>query len=140
MRYLLDTNVLSEAARPQPEPRVVEWLRSQPATDLGISVLTLGEIGKGVALLPAGARREALERWVAADVREQFAGRVLDIDHTVALAWGRLAAEGRRQGREPPVIDGLLLATAATHHLIFVTRNTDDCEGRGVPVLNPWND
>ena len=137
-RFLLDTNVLAEAARGGPDSPVVRWLREQPALDLAISVLTLGEIHKGVALLPQGARRTALERWLATDLPRQFLGRVLPIDEAVASAWGRLAAAGRQQGRELPVIDGLLLATVAVHGLTLVTRDEADCADRGVPVLNPW--
>jgi hypothetical protein len=116
----------------------VTWLREQSALDLAISVLTLGEIRKGVALLPQGARRTALERWLSTDLPRQFLGRVLPIDEPVAEAWGRLAAAGRQQGRELPVIDGLLLATAAVHGLTLATRDEADCADRGVPVLNPW--
>lgn len=139
MRFLLDTNVLTEAAKPEPAPRVVEWLRAQPALDLAISVLTLGEIQKGVTLLPDGKRRAKLERWLTSDLPRQFLGRVLPIDDGVALEWGRLAARGRRQGRELAVIDGLLLATAAVHDLTFVTRNERDLGDRGVPLYNPWD-
>jgi len=137
-RFLLDINVLAEAARGSAGAPVVVWLRAQPALDIAISVLTLGEIQKGVALLPQGARRTALEHWLAADLPRQFLGRVLPVDEAVAAAWGRLAAAGRQQGRELPVIDGLLLATAAVHGLTLVTRDEADCADRGVPVLNPW--
>lgn len=138
MRFLLDTNVLAEGARPDPNPRVVEWLRAQVALDLAISVLTLGEIRWGIALLPGGKRRTTLGRWLATDLPQQFLGRVLEIDDAVALEWGRLTAMGRQRGRELPVIDGLLLATAAVHGLTFVTRNERDCAHRGVPLHNPW--
>lgn len=138
MRFLLDTNVLAEAAKPGPDPRVGAWLRAQAPLDLAISVLTLGEIRKGAARLRARKRRARLERWVASDLPGQFLGRVLAIDEAVALEWGRLAAAGRRRGREVPVIDGLLLATAAVHGLTFVTRNERDCGDRGVPLYNPW--
>lgn len=138
MRFLLDTNVLSEPARPQPEPSVLEWMRAQSSLDLAISVLTLGEIEKGITLLPSGRRRSALESWLASDLPRQFTGRVLAVDTDVALTWGRLSAEGRRVGRELPVIDGLLLATAAVHGLTLVTRNEGDCRNRGIPVFNPW--
>ena len=138
MRFLVDTNVLAEAAKPSPDPRVVAWLRGQGPLDLAISVLTLGEIRKGAALLPAGKRRRRLEHWLASDLPRQFLGRVLAIDEAVTLEWGRLAASGRQRGRELPVIDGLLLATAAVHGLTFVTRNERDCGDRGVPLHNPW--
>lgn len=138
LRFLLDTNVLTEGAKPAPDPRVVEWLHAQASLDLAISVLTLGEIQQGVALLARGKRRARLEAWLATDLPRQFLGRVLPVDAAVALAWGRLGAGGRRQGRTLPVIDGLLLATAAEHGLTFVTRNERDCGDRGVALHNPW--
>ncbi|MBI4513506.1 MAG: type II toxin-antitoxin system VapC family toxin [Gemmatimonadetes bacterium] len=140
MRFLLDTNVLSEAAKPRAAPHLVEWLRGQSPLDLAVSVLTLGEIERGVSLLPKGPRRRALERWLSVDLPRQFLDRVLPIDLEVARVWGRLAAEGKRAGRELPVIDGLLLATAAVHRLTLVTRNEADCRDRGVPVHNPWSE
>lgn len=138
MRYLLDTNVLSEPARPEPDSRVVGWLREQSSLDLAISVLTLGEIGKGVELLPAGSRREELKEWLETALPDRFRGRVLEVDEAVARRWGELAADGRRSGRPLPVTDGLLLATAAVHGLTFATRNVRDCGNRGVSVLDPW--
>ena len=140
MRYLLDTNVISEAARPRPDPGVVSWLEARAPTDLSISVLTLGEIAKGAALLPESGRRKRLEEWVGAELPMAFQGRVLGIDGAVAIGWGRMAAAARVDGRALPVIDGLLLATAGAHDLVFVTRNVADCADRGVPILNPWSD
>lgn len=140
MRFLLDTNVLSEAARPNPNPGLAEWLDAQSTLDLSISVLTLGEIRKGILLLPEGRKRERLHQWLRADLTRQFTDRILPVDQGVALAWGRLAAEGRSSGRRLPAVDGLLLATAARHDLTFVTRNARDCADRGVPVLDPWSD
>ena len=140
MRYLLDTNVISEPARPLPDSRVDAWLGAQSPLQLAVSVITLGEIRKGVELLTSGARRVALEQWLEVDLPRQFRGRLLAIDDAVAHEWGRLTAAGRRVGRELPVIDGLLLATAAVHKLILATRNEHDCAGRGIPVYNPWTD
>jgi toxin FitB len=138
VRYLLDTNVLAEPARPRPDAGVIAWLEARPAIELAISVLTLGEIEKGVQLLPAGPKRERLAEWLAAELPQQFTGRILSVDERVSREWGRLTAEGRRAGRELPVVDGLLLAAAAAHGLTFVTRNERDCSGRGVPILNPF--
>jgi predicted nucleic acid-binding protein len=138
VRYLLDTNVLSEPARPVPDARVVAWLEARVPLECALSVLTLGEIQKGVSLMPEGRRRDHLGEWLATELPRQFAGRILAIDERVTMAWGRLMAEGRRAGREPPVIDGLLLATAEVHGLTFVTRNERDCTDRGIPILNPW--
>ena len=138
MRFLLDTNVLSEPARRDPDKQVVGWFRGLAPLDTCISVLTLGEIGKGVSLMPPGPRKETLRIWLNKDLPLRFRGRTLPVDEEVALRWGELEAEGRRIGRPLPVIDGLLLATASTHDLTFVTRNLRDCGDRGVPVLDPW--
>jgi len=137
--FLLDTVVLSEPAKPLPNPGAVAWLRAQPPLELRVSVLTLGEIERGIALLASGRRRQELRVWVQTELPRQFAGRILPVDEAVARAWGRLAAEGGRGGRPLPVIDGLLLATASVHDLTLVTRNERDCAERGVPVHNPWS-
>jgi len=119
---------------------VLKWLRHHSSLDLAISVLVLGEIANGVALMAPGRRKELLAEWLEQDLRPRFRGRVLAVDETVALAWGHLAAEGRRAGRELPVVDGLMLATAQVNDLTLVTRNAGDCGDRGVPVLDPWAD
>ena len=134
--FLLDTNVISETRRRTPAPRVVAWLgRADPAA-LFISVLTLGEIAKGVASL---ARRDPeaaapVGEWFAG-IRRHFADRLVGIDPAIAEEWGRLSA-----ARPLPVIDGLLAATARVRGLTLVTRNVDDVAGTGAPTLNPWSD
>ena len=138
MPFLLDTNVLSEPARPSPDQGVLSWLRDVDPLDAYLSVLTLGEIEKGVSLMAPGPRKAALGQWLAHGLPERFPGRILPVNRAVALAWGDLDAEGQRTGRPLPVVDGLLLATARAHQLTFVTRNLRECGDRGVPVLNPW--
>lgn len=138
VRYLLDTNVLSEPARPIPNGNLLEWLEEQLQIDLTISVLTLGEIEKGIEQLPPSRKRARLREWFEVDLPRRFRDRILPIDYRVARQWGRLTAEGQSCGRPLPVIDGLLLATAVTYDLVFVTRNESDCADRGVPILNPW--
>ena len=138
MRYLLDTNVISEPFKRSPESRVVDWLASQSPLDLCISVLTLGELTMGFELAAAGKRREELQSWVTQDLPRRFVGRLLPVTDDIAREWGRLSADGRIRGRELPSVDGLLLATASIHQLTFVTRNERDCSGRGIPTLNPW--
>jgi hypothetical protein len=138
MRYLLDTNVISEPFKRSPEPKVIQWLEEQSSLDLCISVLTLGELTMGFELAPAGKRRDELQQWVTQDLPRRFVGRLLAVDDTVAREWGRISATGRANGRELPATDGLLLATARVHSLVFVTRNERDCADRGVNVLNPW--
>lgn len=116
------------------------WTRAQSMLDLGISVLTLGEIEKGIALLTTDARRTQLTIWARIELPRQFSSRLLPVTEAIALSWGRLSAEGQARGRMLPVVDGLLLATAAEHRLTLVSRNVSDCANRGVPVYDPWSD
>lgn len=138
MPYLLDTNLLSEAARPDPDPGVFRWLQGLDPLEAYLSVLTLGEIQRGLTLMPPGPRKAALRSWLRHDLPERFRGRILPVESDVALAWGELDAQGQRMGRPLPAIDGLLLATAQAYDLTFVTRNVRDCGDRGVDVFNPW--
>lgn len=136
--FLLDTNVISELLRPKPAPAVVEWLAGQPARHQYLSVLTLGELSRGVALMPAGRRRSALLEWVSEAIPREYAGRLLPVDAQVSARWGTLDAESRKRGRPLGTVDGLLVATATVHALTLVTRNVSDVSDRGVDVLNPW--
>lgn len=139
MSYLIDTNVLSELRRKQADGRVLEWFAARAAQSLFLSVLTLGEIRKGIAALDANlvhaARRQALNDWLEVDLPTFFLGRVLEVDANVADRWGRLQAQA---GRPLPAIDSLLAATALQHQLTLVTRNVRDFEGLGLSLLNPW--
>jgi len=104
-----------------------------------LSVLTLGEIRKGVAALAHGKRRTRLETWLAVELKPRFSGRIVPIDDAIADLWGQLAYDAKRQGRTLPIIDGLLAATALQLDLTIVTRNSSDFAATPVPVLNPWN-
>ena len=137
--FLLDTNCISEVVRPSPSPSVVAWFDAADESLLYLSVLTLGEIRKGIASLPQSRRRTSLESWLDADLRQRFEGRVLSVDASVADRWGLLAAEAKRRGRTLAVIDGLLAATALAHNLTVVSRNAADFAATHVPVLNPWD-
>jgi predicted nucleic acid-binding protein len=136
--YLLDTNVLSELARPRPDPIVVDWMTARRPATLSISVLTLGEIARGIALRADDARRSRLVAW-AATIPLAFAGRLYPVTDAIALAWGELDGSARRSGRPLGAVDGLLLATAKVHALTLVTRNTADFARRGVAIENPWD-
>lgn len=138
MRYLLDTMVLSEARKSRADERVVAWLETTAEDDLAISVLTLGEIERGVARLVDAAGRDRLRTWLEHDLRPRFGARLLDVDGDVATTWGRISGEASRLGRSVPAIDGLLVATALQHGLTLVTRNTAHTEGLGAEVLDPW--
>jgi predicted nucleic acid-binding protein len=136
--FLLDTNVLSELIKPHPDGNVVQWVKNTEEARMFLSVLTLGEIRKGIVGLRMGSRRARLESWLDEDLRARFQSRVLPIDEAVADRWGTMAAIATAAGKPLPVIDGLLAATALDHNLTLVTRNAFDVAGTGVRVLNPW--
>lgn len=136
--FLLDTNCISELVRPNPEPRVMEWMDAADEALLYLSVLTFGEIRKGIAGLAQGKRRTHLETWLEVDLQARFSGRILAIDFVIADRWGLLAAESKRKGKTLSVIDGLLAATALHHNLTVVSRNGRDFTAAEVQVLNPW--
>jgi toxin FitB len=135
MSYLLDTNVVSETVRRQQNQLVIGWLEQIPADVLYISVLTLGELRKGIEMLADKKRREKLRLWLEHELPKWFEGRVLPVDLAVAERWGRLLAE---VGRSVPAIDSLLAATALHYELRLVTRNTGDFDYPGLEVINPW--
>lgn len=137
--YLLETNCISELVRVKPEPSVMMWVEATDEALLHLSVLTLGEIRKGLAGLPHGRRRTHLETWLEVELRARFAGRILPIDAAVADRWGLLAANPKGEGKTLSIIDGLLAATALHHNLAVVTRNVSDFASTQVQVLNPWH-
>lgn len=137
--FLLDTNVISELVKPKPEHKVTAWVDSTDENLMFLSVLTLGEIRKGIGLVRDAVRRVRLEGWLDSDLTLRFAERILPIDRAVAERWGRLAAAAAAKKSTLPVIDGLLAATALGQNLTLVTRNTKDIAVTGVPVFNPWS-
>ncbi|MDO8280017.1 MAG: type II toxin-antitoxin system VapC family toxin [Burkholderiaceae bacterium] len=136
MSYLIDTNVLSELRRKQPAPRVVAWLQARPRQSLFLSVLTLGEIRKGLERVEDPRRKQSLLDWLEVELPNYFVGRVHGIDAHTADRWGRVMAQA---GRPLPAIDGLLAATALQHDLTLVTRNAKDFAGLGLRLVNPWD-
>ena len=136
--FLLDTNCISELISIKPEPRVVDWFEATDEGLLYLSVLTLGEIRKGIALLAQSKRRSRLETWLEVELKARFSGRILSINSAVADRWGLLAAEAKRKGTPLAVFDGLLAATALEFNLTVVSRNDGDFKNTQVAVLNPW--
>ena len=136
--FLIDTNIISELVNPRPEPGVTAWIEGTDESLLYLSVLTLGEIRRGIAALPQSRRRAALEAWIDKDLRARFEDRILVIDQEVADRWGLLTAAARNGGIVLPVIDGLLAATALEYNLTLVTRDTGQVPSMGVAVFNPW--
>lgn len=136
--FLLDTNVPSELTRPKPEPEVIQWLDDADDLRLFLSVVSLGEIFKGITVLPEGKRRQQLQQWVDETLRPWFDGRILPVSESVAERWGLLAGECQLTGRPLNVADGLIAATALEHGLTVVTRNVKDFSNLGVSVLDLW--
>ncbi|MDO9227652.1 MAG: type II toxin-antitoxin system VapC family toxin [Pseudomonadota bacterium] len=136
MSYLIDTNVLSELRRKSPHPDVVAWMRQRRPDSLYISVLTLGELRKGIETLADGDKKLQLRDWLENDLPVFFRGRVLLIDAAVAQRWGCLQAE---MGRPIPAVDSLLAAQALHAGMKLVTRNVKDFAYPGLEVINPWS-
>ena len=136
--FLLDTNCISELVRIKPDSNVTTWIEDADESFLYLSVLTLGEIRKGLASLPQGQRRSQLETWLEVELHARFSGRILAIDVAVADRWGLLTANAKAKGRPISSIDALLAATAIQHDLTLVSRNVADFRYIPVPVLNPW--
>ncbi|HEY0760985.1 MAG TPA: type II toxin-antitoxin system VapC family toxin [Pyrinomonadaceae bacterium] len=136
--FLLDTNVISELVKPRPEASVTAWIETTDESLLYLSVLTIGEIRRGIATLPQSRRRATLEAWLDKELSARFEDRILAIDQQVADRWGLLTAIARNSGIVLPVIDGLLAATALEHNLTLVTRDTGQIPAVGVAVFNPW--
>lgn len=138
MNYLLDTNVVSEWAKPHPEPGVVRWLADVDEDRVFLSVITIAELQRGIDLLAAGPKRDRLNTWLAGDVLTRFEGRILDVTRDVAHRWGTLCAEAQRKGRILSAMDAFFAATAAVHGLTLVSRNSSDFEATGITLFDPW--
>ena len=137
MRYLLDTNIISNVTKPVPSERLLAWMADRNDADLFIASLTVAEIRRGVLEKPAGKRRDQLEAWFSGPEGPQalFAGRVLSFDEAAALVWARLMADGKARGRPRSALDTLIAAVAEANDCIVVTDNERDFAG--IEVLNP---
>ena len=139
VRYLLDTNVVSEPMRPRPAPAVLRWFEARDPLDLFLSSITLGELVAGVGRLVPSARRRTLERWLEEVLTPQFHGRILAFDVDTAWRWGALVSDLQSAGRPRPALDLQIAATAAQHGLVLVARNTADFAGLGLEIVDPWS-
>lgn len=139
MSVLLDTCVVSELRRSDGNPRVREAVNAIPDDDLFLSVLTIGEIIKGIALLEPGKKQQALQEWVR-KLQAEFADHILPVDLATCATWGEVTAPARGRGVTVPAVDGLIAATARRHGLYLMMRNVADFAATGVPVLDPWQE
>lgn len=139
MKLLLDTCALSELQRPKPNPAVLQLLEAVPDVDLFVSVISLGELIKGITLLSGGKRRHQLERWVQG-LEAQFSERILPVDLETARYWAGLTANAKLSGTTLPIADGLIAATALRHGMHLLTRNEKDFACTGAFIINPWDE
>ena len=138
MNFLLDTNVVSEWAKPRPDPGVVTWLAEIDEDRVFISVVTLAELQYGIERMPRGNRRTRLSRWLQDELPLRFEGRLLLINEAVAETWGKTVARCEMMGRPIGVMDAFVASIANVHSLKLVTRNGPDFESIVPDIINPW--
>lgn len=139
MKYLLDTNIISEFTKSQPDHAVQTWLETHQSEELYLSVITIGEIQQGVMRLPSSKRQRELLEWLNQTILVLYEPFILPIDQECMLQWGTLTGNLIKKGQKIAVMDGLIAATAQRHQLTLVTRNTSDFVHTGLPLVNPWD-
>lgn len=139
MNYLLDTCVISELAKSEPHKKVVDWVLIENEVNFYLSVLTFGELNKGVEKLPESKKKDSLRIWIEEDLAHRFKNRIIGIDMRVSVIWGKIQCAAEKKGKPMPAIDSLIAATGIAHNLTVVTRNVTDMEQSGVALLNPWS-
>jgi len=137
VKYLLDTCVISELVKPSPNPIVLDWLNDIPSERLFLSVITIGEIRKGLTNLPNSKRKDRLTEWLNS-LSEDYQDRIYSIDLAVAENWGVMQGKAEKSGMPMSSIDSLIAAIAYTHNLVLVTRNEIDFKATNLPINNPW--
>jgi len=139
MKYLFDTCVVSEFNKKNPEKQLIDWIGFIDEDDCYISVLTIGEIYKGIAKLDNGLKKDNIRKWLERDLIERFENKILPFTEKTAKIWGKIQGESEKQGICIPTIDGLIAATAQEYDLILVTRNESDFNKTEISIINPWN-
>ncbi len=140
MRHLLDTNVVSELIAREPDPRVVRWVDGLDPHGVYLSVVTVGELQKGIEKLPDSHRKRVLREWLEGDLLVRFDGRILVLDVGAMLAWGAMMGRLELAGRPLPAMDSIIAALALHYDCTLATRNEADFEGTGVRVADPWRE
>ena len=139
MTYLLDTCLISELVAKQPNQKVLDWVDAQVPETLYLSVITIGEIAKGICKLTPSKRKESLTTWLNETLPNRFENRILTLDVSTMVLWGNLVGQLEQNGRPLPAMDSLIAAIALQHSLSLVTRNENDFAGTGVVIVNPWS-
>lgn len=138
MSFLIDTCCISELTKKHPNRNVVSWFSCHDETEMYVSVITFGELIKGVEKLTASKKKGELNQWINNDLKQRFRNRILDISMSEVKKWGEILAMCEKKGTPVPAIDALIAATALVHDLAVVTRNIKDLQSTGVFVVNPW--
>ncbi len=138
MKYLLDTNVISELVARQPNQQVVVWIDSLDPNFVYLSTITIGELSKGIEKLPQSKRKAELTDWLHHSLLVRFSDQILGLDAATMLKWGHLTARLEAIGRTLPAMDSLIAAIALHNECVLATRNERDFVDTGVPILNPW--
>jgi len=138
VNYLLDTNVISELIAKKPAPEVLNWVENIDQESIFLSVITIGELKKGIEKLPDSRKKKTLVAWLENDLLVRFGGHIISLDLPVLLTWGSMVAELELNGTPLPAINSLLAASALQRGLTLVTRNTKDFDPSGIPLINPW--
>ncbi|MFM6113439.1 MAG: type II toxin-antitoxin system VapC family toxin [Sphaerospermopsis kisseleviana] len=139
MTYLLDTCLISELVAKQPNQKVLDWVDAQIPETLYLSVITIGEIARGICKLTPSKRKESLTTWLNETLPNRFEHRILTLDVSTMVLWGNLICQLEQNGRPLPAMDSLIAAIALQHSLSLVTRNEKDFAGTGVIIVNPWS-
>ncbi|QHD67960.1 PIN domain-containing protein [Sphingobium yanoikuyae] len=140
MSFLLDTNIISEGAKPRPDPGVMDWLASVDEEELFLSVVSLAELRHGIERMDKGARQSGLDIWLTEQLAPRFEARLLSIDSVTADLWGRIVNRAQGAGRPMGAMDAFIAAHAQQHELTLVTRNISDFEATGIRLFNPWTE
>ncbi len=138
MSYLIDTCCISELTKSDPDKNVIRWFSDHDEVDLYLSVITFGELRKGIEKLPSSKRKQRLTHWINEELLHRFKNRVIDITLTEVNQWGKVLAKAEKMGTPMPAVDALIAATAIAHDLAVVSRNTKDMKASGVELINPW--
>ncbi len=138
MKYLLDTCVISELSKSKPNPDVANWIQIHHELDFSLSVLTIGEIQKGITKLPESKKKMELNSWFENELSQRFENRILAIDVPIIKVWDEIQGIAESKGQKMPVADSIIVATALAFGLTVVTRNAADMKANGVAITNPW--